>query len=45
MVQVAYAIGIAKPLSIHVDSYGTVVDGKLLNLYRFYWSWSSINSI
>ena len=27
MVQVAYAIGIAKPLSIHVDSYGTVVEG------------------
>lgn len=25
MVQVAYAIGIAKPLSIHVDSYGTVI--------------------
>lgn len=23
MVQVAYAIGIARPLSIHVDSYGT----------------------
>ncbi|MCL4171346.1 UNVERIFIED_CONTAM: hypothetical protein GTU68_007264, partial [Idotea baltica] len=29
MVQVAYAIGIAKPLSIHVDSYGTVIDGTL----------------
>lgn len=27
MVQVAYAIGIAKPLSIHVDSYGTVAEG------------------
>lgn len=27
MVQVAYAIGVAKPLSIHVDSYGTVVEG------------------
>lgn len=27
MVQVAYAIGIAKPLSIHVDSYGTVTEG------------------
>lgn len=27
MVQVAYAIGIAKPLSIHVDSYGTVIEG------------------
>lgn len=25
MVQVAYAIGISKPLSIHVDSYGTVI--------------------
>lgn len=23
----AYAINISKPLSIHVDSYGTVVDG------------------
>ena len=30
MVQVAYAIGIAKPLSIHVDSYGTVIDGKFI---------------
>jgi S-adenosylmethionine synthetase len=30
MVQVAYAIGIAKPLSIHVDSYGTVTEGKFL---------------
>lgn len=28
MVQIAYAIGIAKPLSIHVDSYGTVAEGK-----------------
>lgn len=27
MVQVAYAIGVSKPLSIHVDSYGTVVEG------------------
>ena len=27
MVQVAYAIGISKPLSIHVDSYGTVAEG------------------
>lgn len=27
MVQVAYSIGIAKPLSIHVDSYGTVLEG------------------
>jgi S-adenosylmethionine synthetase len=27
MVQVAYAIGIAKPLSIHVDSYGTAIEG------------------
>jgi S-adenosylmethionine synthetase len=25
MVQVAYSIGIAQPLSIHVDSYGTVM--------------------
>lgn len=30
MVQVAYAIGIAKPLSIHVDSYGTVIEGTLI---------------
>ena len=28
MVQVAYSIGIAKPLSIFVDSYGTATDGK-----------------
>lgn len=27
MVQVAYSIGIAKPLSIFVDSYGTAVEG------------------
>jgi S-adenosylmethionine synthetase len=27
MVQVAYSIGIALPLSIHVDSYGTVIEG------------------
>lgn len=27
LVQVAYGIGIAKPLSIYVNSYGTVVDG------------------
>jgi len=27
MVQVAYSIGIAQPLSIHVDSYNTVVPG------------------
>ena len=27
MVQVAYSIGIAKPLSIHVDSYNTVIEG------------------
>ena len=30
MVQVAYAIGISKPLSIHVDSYGTVSEGTNL---------------
>jgi len=36
MVQVAYAIGIAKPLSIHVDSYGTVIDGKLYDNSRFH---------
>ncbi len=27
MVQVAYGIGIAKPLSVYVDSYGTVAEG------------------
>ena len=36
MVQVAYAIGIAKPLSIHVDSYGTVIDGTCFPNCRFY---------
>lgn len=30
MVQVAYSIGIAQPLSIHVDSYGTVAKGTFL---------------
>jgi len=28
LVQVSYAIGVAKPLSIFVDSYGTAADGK-----------------
>jgi len=28
LVQVAYAIGIAKPLSVHVDTYGTAQMGK-----------------
>jgi len=28
LVQLAYAIGIPHPLSIYVDTYGTVVDGK-----------------
>lgn len=28
LVQISYSIGIADPLSIHVDSYGTVVDDK-----------------
>jgi S-adenosylmethionine synthetase len=28
LVQVAYAIGVAKPLSVFVDSYGTVKNGK-----------------
>lgn len=27
MVQVAYGIGIAKPISVYVNSYGTVVEG------------------
>jgi S-adenosylmethionine synthetase len=29
MVQVAYSIGIAKPLSIFVDSYNTVAEGTI----------------
>jgi len=28
IVQVSYAIGIAHPLSVYVDSYGTVLGGK-----------------
>jgi S-adenosylmethionine synthetase len=28
LVQVSYAIGVAKPLSIFVDSYGTALDGR-----------------
>ena len=28
LVQIAYSIGIADPLSVYVDTYGTVVDGK-----------------
>ena len=36
MVQVAYSIGIAKPLSIHVDSYGTAAEGNIVILFRFY---------
>lgn len=28
LVQVSYAIGLADPLSIHVDSYGTVLNGR-----------------
>jgi|TARA_B110000238_G_C16089187_1_gene423021 S-adenosylmethionine synthetase len=28
LVQVSYAIGLADPLSIHIDSYGTVKDGR-----------------
>ena len=28
LVQVSYAIGLADPLSIHIDSYGTVRDGR-----------------
>ena len=27
LIQVSYAIGLADPLSIHVDSYGTVAEG------------------
>jgi S-adenosylmethionine synthetase len=28
LVQIAYSIGIADPLSVHIDTYGTVVDRK-----------------
>jgi S-adenosylmethionine synthetase len=28
LVQISYSIGIADPLSVHVDTYGTVVEGK-----------------
>lgn len=28
LVQIAYSIGIADPLSVHIDTYGTVVEGK-----------------
>jgi len=28
LVQVSYAIGLADPLSIHIDSYGTVKNGR-----------------
>lgn len=28
MVEVAYSIGIAEPLSVFIDSYGTVCEGK-----------------
>jgi len=28
LVQISYSIGIADPLSIHIDTYGTVVSGK-----------------
>lgn len=27
LVQISYAIGIAKPMSVHIDSYGTVAEG------------------
>ena len=36
MVQVSYGIGIAKPLSIFVDSYETVAEGKIVFNFRFY---------
>lgn len=32
MVQVAYSIGIAQPLSIYVDSYNTVVEGSSFDI-------------
>jgi S-adenosylmethionine synthetase len=28
LVQISYSIGIADPLSVHIDTYGTVVEGK-----------------
>ena len=28
LVQLSYAIGVAKPISIHVDSYGSALDGR-----------------
>lgn len=28
MIEIAYSIGIAEPLSVFVDSYGTVMEGK-----------------
>jgi len=28
LVQISYAIGVARPLSVHVDTYGTVTSGK-----------------
>jgi len=28
LVQISYSIGIADPLSIHIDTYGTIVEGK-----------------
>ena len=28
LVQISYSIGIADPLSVHIDTYGTVVAGK-----------------
>ena len=40
LVQVSYSIGVSEPLSIFVDSYGTVREGftdygNVLNLYNF----------
>lgn len=36
MVQVAYGIGIAKPLSIHVETYETIAEGIELLIFRIY---------
>ena len=36
MVQVAYAIGVAKPMSIHVDSYGTAAEGNYFDIFRIF---------
>jgi len=41
-IQLAYAIGVVDPVSIHVDTYGTgkVSDGELVGLVRQHWDLS-----